>query len=113
MKKYIVIYHATYESMKQTATTNPEDATKSMEAWMEWAKNCGDNLVDMGTPLSRGARLNSDGSTEASGRNVVGYSILQAESMEAARCLLARHPHLSWDEGCEIEVHESMALPGN
>lgn len=112
MKKYIVIYHATYESMKQTATANPDDAAKSMEAWMVWAKNCGDKLVDMGNPLVGGTKLNTDGSSENSRRNVVGYSILQAESMDEAKSLLAGHPHLSWDEGCEIEVHETMPLPG-
>ena len=36
----------------------------------------------------------------------MGYSILQAENMEAAKALLADHPHLAWSPDCEVEVHE-------
>ncbi len=31
--------------------------------------------------------------------------------MVAAKKLLDGHPHLEWDAGCEIEVHESMPMP--
>ena len=64
----------------------------------------------MGTPLGDGHKLTPTGNSP-SDRQVVGYSILQAESGEAARALLEGHPHLQWGEG-EIEVHESLPLPG-
>ena len=84
-----------------------------MEAWMVWAQKCGDKLVDMGTPLANGTKLVPGGGSETSDKNVVGYSILQAESLEEASSLLNDHPHLAWDGACEIEVHESMAMPGS
>lgn len=37
---------------------------------------------------------------------------LLANSMDEAKELLQGHPHLEWAEGCEIEVHESLPLPG-
>jgi len=46
-----------------------------------------------------------------SDKDVVGYSIQQAEDMEGALALLAGHPHRGWTSGCDIEVHESLPLP--
>lgn len=112
MKKYMVIYHAPIESLEQMQNTPPEDAKKGMEMWMEWAKNCGDHLVDLGNPLGGGLKINVDGSSNKSERQVCGYSILEAENMDQASELLKGHPHLSgWDAACEIEIHEVMPLP--
>ena len=112
MKKFIVTYHAPVDAIAQTANASPEDQAKGMEAWMTWAKDCGDNLVDLGSPLVNGQQLTSDGNTQNSDNNVSGYSILQAEDMDEAKALLVNHPHLSWDDACSIEVHEAMPLPG-
>jgi hypothetical protein len=112
MKKFIVLYHAPMDAMQQTANMKPEDQAKGMEAWMEWAKKCGDKLVDLGSPLMNGQQLTPDGKSKASDKNVAGYSILQAENMEEAKRLLQGHPHLGWNAACSIEVHETMPLPG-
>ncbi|MDN3670560.1 YciI family protein [Echinicola jeungdonensis] len=112
MKKFIVIYHAPISALEQMENTSPEESKKGMEKWMEWAKKCGDKLVDIGNPLANGEKLSTNGSSEKSKREVCGYSILQAKDMEEAKKLLQGHPHLSgWDAACEIEVHETMPLP--
>ena len=110
MKKFIVIYNAPASAMEQMQDASPEDMKKGMESWMAWAKKCGSGLVDFGTPLGGGQKLTKSGSSP-SDKNVVGYSILQAEDMEGAKALLEEHPHLQWTGGCEIEVHECMPLP--
>ena len=110
MKKYIVIYHASTSVIEQMKDATPEDMKKAMESWMAWAKRSGDGLVDLGAPLGGGQKVTKSGSSP-SDKNVVGYSILQAEDMEAAHALLKSHPHLDWAAGCEIEVHESLPLP--
>jgi hypothetical protein len=112
MKKFIVLYHAPAEVMKQTANATPEEMEKGMEVWMQWAKKCGDQLVDLGSPLVNGQQINANGNSKNSDKNVVGYSILQAESMDEAKDLLKGHPHLGWFAACTIEVHETMPLPG-
>ena len=66
--------------------------------------------MDIGAPLGGGQKLTKSGSTP-SGKEVTGYSILEAANMEAAQALLAGHPHLEWGAGCEIEIHEAMPLP--
>lgn len=112
MKKFIVIYHAPSDAMQQTAGMSKEDQAKGMEGWMQWAQKCGNQLVDMGSPLMNGQALAPDGKSKNSDKNVAGYSILQAESMEKAKALLQGHPHLAWNADCSIEVHETMPLPG-
>ena len=109
MKKFIVIYHAP-QPAEQNMQADPEQMKGVMEQWMAWQNRCGDAMVDMGTPLSNGQKMSKSGSS-ASDRQVVGYSILQAEDMEAAKALLQGHPHLDMPGACEIEIHESMPLP--
>jgi hypothetical protein len=110
MTKFIVIYHASGSAMEKMKDSSPEDTKKGMEAWHEWAEKCGAGLVDLGSPLGNGQKVTKSNNS-ASDKNVVGYSILQAEDMAGAQELLQGHPHLEWTEGCEIEVHESLPLP--
>ena len=111
MKKFIVLYHASEEAAKKMASATPEKMKAGMAPWMEWAKKCGSGLLDMGTPLGNGKIVTRNG-TSPSNKEVVGYSILQAENIAEAVEMLKGHPHLDWVEGCEIEVHESFQLPG-
>jgi hypothetical protein len=112
MKKFMVMYHAPIDALQQTAGASKEEMEEGMKAWMVWAEKCGDKLVDLGTPLANGMKLLYQKDSQDSERQVCGYSILQAESMEEATELLDGHPHLGWNPACEIEIHESMALPG-
>jgi hypothetical protein len=110
MTRFVVIYHAPVSDFQQMGAATPEDMAEGMKAWMAWAESCGDALIDMGTPLAGGQRLSKSGASPSE-KGVVGYSILEADSMEAAQALLKGHPHLEWAAGCEIEVHESMQMP--
>lgn len=111
MKKFIVIYHAPKGAIEKMANVNPVEAKKGMEPWFIWAKGVGSGMVDLGTPLGNGMKVTKSGTTP-SDKEVVGYSILQANSMYRAVEMLKGHPHLDWVDGCEIEVHESLSLPG-
>lgn len=110
MGKYIVLYHAPKSAMEAMANVTVEEMKEGMEPWMAWAGTCGDRLVDMGAPLRGGLKMTRSG-TVASDKDVAGYSVLEAGSMDEAQALLEGHPHLEWLEGCEIEVHEAMSLP--
>ena len=110
MTKFVVTYHAPVEAFDQMKDAPPDDMAEGMKAWMAWAEKYGDGLVDMETPLGGGQKLSTSGASPGD-KGVVGYSILQAENMQAAQALLVGHPHLAWAAGCEIEVHESLPLP--
>ena len=112
MKKFIVIYHTPADAQMETSKMSKEDQAKGMEMWMAWAKKCGNKLVDLGAPLMNGQQLIPGGKVKPSDKNVAGYSVLQAESMDDAKKLLQGHPHLGWNAACSIEVHETMPLPG-
>lgn len=113
MKKFIVTYQAPIDATWKTQESTPEEMEAGMKAWMAWAQRCGDKLVDMGTPLGNGITVQAGGGSANSESRIIGYSILQANSMEEARGLLKDHPHLDWNAECEIEVFESLDMPGS
>ena len=108
MQKYLVLYHAPTDAMQAMMKSTPEDMQAVMAAWKAWAERCGDALVEM-SPLKPGGRMAASGSA-ANELGVVTYSVVQAEDIDAARALLADHPHLAI-AGCGIEVYETMSLP--
>lgn len=112
MKKFIIIYHAPVDALRQVLQANAEDTEKVMEAWKAWAKKCGENLVNPGNPLMSGLKMNADGSSSLSQKQVCGYSVIQADNIQEAKKMLEGHPHLRWNDACEIEIYESMPLPG-
>lgn len=112
MKKFIVIYHAPMDAVKQMSSATPDQQKAGMEGWMKWAQKCGNQLVDMGAPLMGGQALGTDGKSKNSKKEVTGYSVLQAKDMKEAIALLQGHPHLGYDGACSIEVHETMPIPG-
>ena len=110
MKKFVIIYHAPAEAMKGMENATEEQKMEGMKPWMAWKEAMGDKLVDFGNPLMGGTRLNPDGSSTPSSKEVSGYSIIQAPDMEAAKASLQGHPHLQWGAGCDIEVHEAVSM---
>ena len=113
MKNFIVTYHAPIDAAWKTAESTPEEMEEGMKAWMAWAQKCGNKLVDFGTPLGNGVSMKPGGTMESSNSTIIGYSILQAESIEEAKDLCKDHPHLDWNAACEIVVHESLPVPGS
>ena len=61
-----------------------EERKKTMQAWGEWMKQCGDNLVDPGNPCSNSKAVSKDGVSDVSGEKVTGYSVIKADSMDNA-----------------------------
>jgi hypothetical protein len=110
MKRYLVLYHSPMSPREMMANATPQEAKAAMDAWMAWAQRSGDAIVDLGVPLEGGSRLRGDVASASDG-TVAGYSVVQADSLEAASALLADHPHLSTPGG-EIDVLEGLAMPG-
>lgn len=110
MKKFIVIYHSPAEAMAKMMESTPEEKKKDMKAWFDWKDSLGDKLIDFGSPLMGGVRLLPNGKSEMSKKEVTGYSIIQAKDIEEAKMLLKNHPHLTWANGCDIEVHEVVPM---
>lgn len=111
MKKFLVLYKVSADAGKQTAAMTPEQQAAGMNAWMTWAQQCGEKLVDLGQPLANAVSVTPEG-TETADTPIAGFSILQAATREEALQLLQGHPHLGWNATCTIELHEAQPLPG-
>jgi hypothetical protein len=111
MTKFLFLYHAPMTPAEAMPPT-PEQMEAVMGEWTAWAGRVGAGLLDFGTPLDGGVRVAADGSTSPSTREVAGYSLIEAADMAAALELAKGHPHLNMPGGCEIEVHESLPVPG-
>ena len=111
MKKYMVLYHAPPSFNEKMMGMSQDEMMAEMGRWKVWMDNCGDAMVDMGTPLQGGISVMKSGKEDSS-REVTGYSMIQAESMDAAMELVKGHPHLAMDDSCTIEIHESLPPPG-
>ncbi len=110
MTRYVFIYHAPNTPADATPPT-PEQMEQVMEQWNAWAEKVGGAMADFGTPLAGGVEVTPD-STRSSTREVVGYTIIEADDMDAALGLAQAHPHLHMPGGCTIEVHEAQPIPG-
>ena len=111
MKKFMVLYTAEQPAEEQMASNTPEQADDGTQAWMDWGAKTGDALVDFGTPLGVGKEL-SPSTVSTTSTNVVGYSVVQAESLDAAVEVLKDHPHLMNPGSPTIQVYEALDLPG-
>jgi hypothetical protein len=106
MKKFLVLYHSPEVARAEMSTASPEQKQEGMKPWMAWKDKIGNKLVDFGAPLKVGARIRPDGHIEKSKKEVSGYSMIQAKDINEAEALLKEHPHLKWNGGCDIELHE-------
>jgi hypothetical protein len=112
MKKFIILYMAPstqIEQMMKNAT--PEQQSKGMDAWMKWMNANKGSLVDGGAPLGKTKRVDAKGTTDTK-NEVCGYSIVQADTHDAAGRLFGKdHPHLQMP-GAWIEIVEIRQIPG-
>src|SRR4051812_3472182 len=92
----------------------PETETEQnavLEAWGAWFGELGSSLVDAGNPFTPVAKtVQSNGSiTEgALGTPATGYSIVSADSLDAAVALAKGCPQLQ--SGGQISVYETFAV---
>ena len=112
MTKFLVLYMAApadFERMMKEST--PEQQQKGMEAWMKWMGEHQASLVDGGAPLGKTKKVDGKGVSDTK-NGIGGYSIVQADSADAAAKIFGKdHPHLQMP-GAWVEIVEIMQLPG-
>jgi YCII-related domain-containing protein len=112
MKKFMVLYMASgadFEKMMKNST--PEMQKKGMDAWMKWMNAHKTSVVEGGGPLGKTKRVDSNGASNTK-NEIGGYSVVQAESHDAATKLFGKdHPHLQMP-GAWIEIVEIVPIPG-
>jgi hypothetical protein len=111
MKKFMVTYMAPVTAIEQMGKASPEQMKAGMDEWTRWAKTHQKSIVDLGTPLGKTKRVTATGVADA--RNeMTGYSIVQADSLDAAAKAFTDHPHFKMVKGATIDVVECIPMPG-
>jgi hypothetical protein len=106
MSKYVLLYKGPSRMQEFT----PEEAAEQLAVWGEWMGRVGPALVDGGAPF--GARVSvADDGTSPESTELGGYSIVEADSLDAARALLDKHPFLSEGKGrFAVEIFELLPM---
>jgi hypothetical protein len=93
MKKFVFLAHG---EMDRTPA--------GQEAHVQWWASMKDHVIDSGNPLMNGRTVSKDGAvSEVTSKPALGYSIVEAESLDAAIDLLAKCPMDMW-------VYEAMPM---
>jgi hypothetical protein len=102
MPSFLVTYHG--GGMPEGA----EARQQAMADFGAWVGQVGDALTDPGAPLGPAMTVSADGvrSGDADGR-VGGYSVLQADDMDAAVALVRDHPFVT--RGGSLQVTEAVS----
>jgi hypothetical protein len=109
MARFLLLYRAPSSAIEQMSSATPEQAQAGMDAWMSWAGEAGERIVDLGSPLGESTVVGAPGNVD--GDHVAGYSLMQAGSVDELKDLLEGHPHLMMD-GASIQVLEVLPMPG-
>ena len=102
MANYLLVFHG--GSMPESQ----EEGAKVMAAWTDWFGSLGASLVDGGNPASQTRTLGPDGSVTPDPAGPTGYSVISADSMDAAVELARGCPVLQG--GASIQVVETFAV---
>ncbi len=99
---------AALEKMMQDMT--PEISKGHNDSWMKWMEDHKDSIADQGNMLGKNMRVNSAGANPMR-NDMTGYSIIEAESPEAAAQIMEDNPMLQMPEAY-IEVTEIVPMSG-
>ena len=84
---------------------------EGMAAWKAWMDKNQAALVQMGGPLGKTKRVSGDGIEDVS--NALGaFTLVRADSPEAAARLFEGHPHFTIFPGEAVEVMPVLPIPG-
>ncbi len=114
MKRFLAVYTGAPTSMASWDALPEAERqarqARGVAAWKQWAQDHAGVIVDLGGPLSRTKRASRDGVTDVR-NNLAGYTIVEAQSHEAAARLFLDHPHFAIFPGDGVEIMEVMPIP--
>jgi hypothetical protein len=102
MANYLFVY---YGGMM---ATTPAEQKKSMDAWMGWFGKLGKAVVDGGAPTKPGKIVSKSGAKSITDSPITGYSIIKADSLDAAVVMTKTCPIIP--EGGQIAIYEVLPM---
>lgn len=114
---YLAVFIGSQTSQRRTAwDALPEADRRAKEregvaAWKAWLEKHEGAIVSLGGPLGKTKRVTQKGIEDAS--NQLGaFTVVRAESHEAAAKLFENHPHFMIFPGDAVEIMPVMPIPG-
>lgn len=105
MSQYIIIY------LGGDKPSSPEEEKQHMSNYRAWLSSLGDSAISPANPLKNTNTVHSDGTvTGGSTTSMSGFTVIEADSMEAALSVAKDCPFL--DVGGSLEVSELIQMPG-
>jgi len=84
---------------------------QGMAAWKAWVEKHQAALVAMGGPLGKTKRVSDKGTADIA--NEMGaFTVVRADSHEAAAKLFENHPHFTIFPGEVVEIMPVLPIPG-
>ena len=114
MKRFLVTYLAPASVIADWKKTDPNTrkaAEEKMQAdWKKWMSDHASMFADVDAGVGKTKAVTQKGTSDTK-NDIMLYSVVQADSHEAAARSFAGHPHLQIPQS-SIEVMEIHALPG-
>lgn len=86
-------------------------AAEGMAGWKAWVEKNQASLVQMGGPLGKTKRVSADGIQDISNQ-LSAFTVVRADSHEAAAKMFEGHPHFAIFPGDAVEIMPVMPIPG-
>ena len=103
MENFMIAYHGGNQP------SSKEEGMVQMEKWKTWIKGLGENVINSGTPLMGTKIVTSNDVQDENDPNAMkGFSVVKAESMEAAVGIAKSDPVL--DNGGTIRGSKMMEM---
>ena len=100
MSRFLVTYHGS------GMPDDPALIEQAKAAFGSWVAGAGDAIVDPGAPVNMVTQVATEGATEAV--QIGGYSIIQADSVDAAKAVLSSHPYVA--RGGTLQVNQILEV---
>jgi hypothetical protein len=88
----------------------PRRKSARMPAWFAWGEKHKAAIVENGAPLGKTKRASRAGLSDTK-NSMTGYTVVQADSHEAAARMFENHPHFTIFPGDSVEIMECLPLP--
>lgn len=114
MKRYLAVFTGSPNAMTQWEALPEAERQKrqaeGVAAWKKWAADNASSIAELGGPLSRTKLVSKAGISDI--RNNLGaFTVVRAESQEAAAKMFVGHPHFTLFPGEGVEVMEVLPIP--
>jgi hypothetical protein len=88
--------------------TTPEEQKKSMDAWKGWFGKLGKAIVDGGAPTKPCTIVSKSGTSAIGANPVTGYTIIQADTLDAAVVMANGCPSIPEDG--QVAIYELLPM---